>query len=112
MDITPEQRQRLEKRLDARRLDLGLTWREVALRAGVSIEAVRLLRTGPGGIRELTMRKFDKAFEWMPGSLQRFIEDGTEPQDVLSPAERQTLERYAQTVIAPEGERRRNGKSA
>lgn len=112
MDITPEVRQRLESRMDARRLDLGLTWREVAIRAGVSIEAVRLLRNGPGGVRELTLRKFDKAFEWMPGSLQRFIEGGAEPEDILSPAERETLERYAQQVIAPEGERRRNGRSA
>ena len=112
MDITPEQRQRLDSLLDARRLDLGLTWREVALRAGLSIEAVRLLRAGPGGIRELTARKFDRAFEWMPGSLQRFIEEGATPEDVLSPAERETLERYARGVVAPEPERRRNGKSA
>ena len=48
----------------------------------------------------------------MPGSLQRFIEEGATPEDVLSPAERETLERYARGVVAPEPERRRNGKSA
>ena len=46
MDITPEARQRLARYMEDRALDLGLTWREVAKRADISIETLRLLARG------------------------------------------------------------------
>ena len=113
MSITPEARQRLAALMEERRLDLELTWREVALRAGLSYESLRALRAGDeGDPQPLTMRKADKGLEWMPGSTRRILYDGGDPEDVLSPAERETLERSARGVAAPEPERRRNGKSA
>jgi hypothetical protein len=76
MLITPEQRARLDRLMNLRRLDLGLTWREVAARSGRSYEALRQLRTGPGGINELTAVQFSRALEWEPHSLLDIIEGG------------------------------------
>lgn len=97
MDITTEARQRLTEIMESRRLDLGLTWREVGLRAGVSVEAIRLLRAGPGGIRPLTMRDLDRAFGWMPGSVQKIL-DGGDPEPILTPGEESALETWGKNI--------------
>jgi hypothetical protein len=77
MGITPAARDRLDRLMDARRLDLDLTWRDVAARAGLSYEALRALRAGPGGLRTLTMRKLDRGLAWEAGSVRRVVlEDG------------------------------------
>lgn len=91
MDISPEARTRLDEYLESRRLDLGLTWREVAERAGISYEALRALRTGPGGTSARTLRKVDAALQLEPGSIQRVLAGGDavpaqEPQYRPSPA--------------------------
>jgi len=77
MPITPEQRDRLDRLMNERRLELGLTWREVAARAGRSYEALRLLRTGPGGINELTAVQFARALGWQPRSILDVLSDGS-----------------------------------
>lgn len=97
MDITPQGRQRLARYLEERALDLGLTWREVAKRADISIETLRLLRTGDEGARPLTMRAVDSALEWRPGSVQRIL-DGGEPEDLFTPEERRALRIYPHSV--------------
>lgn len=76
MDITRTNRARLDALMDERRLDLGLTWRDVAQRAGISYEAIRSLRTGTTDMRSLTLRKLDKALEWQPGSAARVLTGG------------------------------------
>lgn len=112
MDVTPEGRQRLAHLMEERRLDLQLEWKEVASRAGLVYETLRALRAGDAGApTPLTLRKVDKGLEWMPGSSQRVLEGRGDPQDVLSPAERQTLEQYGRAASSA-AERSRNGKSA
>ena len=76
MDITPEARERLDHFMNSRRLELGISWREVATRAGISYEALRALRVGPGGTADLTARKIDSALEWAPGSVARIAAGG------------------------------------
>jgi transcriptional regulator with XRE-family HTH domain len=76
MAITQEQRQRLDQVMNTRRLDLGITWRDVASRAGLSYEALRRLRTGDGGIRDLTAAKISRALEWTPGSVDAVLGGG------------------------------------
>jgi hypothetical protein len=73
VDITPARRSRLDALMNERRLSLGMTWREVARSAGVSYEAVRAVRRGPGGIAELTARQLDKALQWEPGSIAAIV---------------------------------------
>jgi hypothetical protein len=76
MDISPEARSHLDHLMDSRRLDLGLTWREVAVRAGISYEVIRGLRTDATGVRALTLRGIDAALEWEPGSAERILDGG------------------------------------
>ena len=114
MDITPEARQRLARYMEDRALDLGLTWREVAKRADISIETLRLLRAGDDGARPLTMRAVDGALEWRPGSVQRIL-DGGEPEDIFTPEERRAMSIYPHSVAEGMARReggQRNGKSA
>jgi hypothetical protein len=119
VDITPEERGRLDRLMDARRLDLGLTWREVAARGGLSYESLREIRTGPGGTRTLTMRKIDAALEWLPGSVERTLNGGEPQNDPLTYAERTGSEAFigeiregrAKVRAREEAEREgRNGK--
>ena len=76
MPITPEQRERLDEAMNKRRLDLGITWRDVASRAGLSYEALRRLRTGDGGIRDLTGAKISRALDWTPESVDAVLAGG------------------------------------
>ena len=76
MDIDPEARERLAAKMEARALDLGLNWREVALRAGLSYEIVRRLRTSSTSVRPLTLRKVDAGLGWEPGSIERILNGG------------------------------------
>lgn len=104
MDIDPEQRMRLDRLMDARRLDLGLTWREVAAFAGLSYEALREVRNGPGGTRTLTMRKIDRGLRWTPGSMERVLNGGDPENDPLTREERDggedLVERLAERYAA------------
>jgi hypothetical protein len=119
MDIDPEQRMRLDRLMDARRLDLNLTWREVAAHAGLSYEALREVRNGPGGTRTLTMRKIDKGLRWTPGSMERTLNGGEPENDPLSREERaggdalvqQISDGYAAVKRREEQERDDDGKN-
>ena len=72
MDITPEGREALRKAMEDERLDLGLTWRELAARSGgLSYETFRNARNGDAGLDELTLRKIDRAYGWPGGHAQR-----------------------------------------
>ena len=82
MDIDPGARDRLAARMEARALDLGLTWREVASRGGISYEIVRRLRTSSTSIRPLTLRKVDAGLDWEGGSAERVL-NGGEPSPVV-----------------------------
>lgn len=107
MDITPEARQRLARYLEERALYLGLTWREVAKRADISIETLRLLRAGDDGARPVTLRKVDRGLEWTPGSAARVLYEAGEPEDIFTPEERRTMLMYPGSVA--EGVARREG---
>jgi len=92
MEITRKARERLDKLMDERRLDLGFTWRYVAVRAGLSYEAIRALRTGSGGIRSLTARKLDRALQWKPGSVERVLRGGNPVMSAVTPVQRALIE--------------------
>ena len=72
-----KQHQRLDEAMERQRLALGLEWREVADRAGVSYETLRALRR-TGTANPLTKRRVEDAFGWAPGSIDAIL-DGGEP---------------------------------
>ena len=110
MPITPQSRERLYALMEERRLELGLTWREVADRAGLSYEAIRNLRTGPGGMRALSMRRLDAALEWRAGSVQALLAGGDAgPADLLSASERHAASAPAEAYRPPLAGREDNG---
>lgn len=90
MPIDPETRARLMDLMEERRLELGLTWREVVDRAGMSYEAIRNFRTGTGGMRELTRRKLSEALGWDRGMIGRVLAGETG----AAPAARDGQRRY------------------
>ena len=68
--------ERLSKLMDERRADLGLTWEQVADRAGIKYETIRAIRTGDSRGRTPTRRVISIALEWTPGSVDRILEGG------------------------------------
>lgn len=86
MDPAPrEARARLDDLMEQRRLELGLSWRDVALRAGVAYETVRAARAGDGGISPLTASGLERALGWQAGSVKRIL-DGGDPELAATPS--------------------------
>lgn len=73
MTTQPEARQRLAALMDERRLDLRLTWQEVAERGSVSLRALANARTGDSEIRPLTQRGIEAGLHWTPGSVAEIL---------------------------------------
>lgn len=63
----------LDRALDERRLALGMRWRDLADRTGLSGQALRDIRRGRSTPRELTARQLEEALGWQPGSVQRVL---------------------------------------
>jgi len=62
--------------MERRRLDLGLTWREVAEAGNISYEVIRAIRNGNGQIRPLSGRGIEVGLKWEAGSVQAILDDG------------------------------------
>ncbi|MFD3777307.1 hypothetical protein [Streptomyces sp. NPDC058612] len=69
---------RLEDAMDKQRGVIGLTWRQVAERAGISYETLRAIRKGEQAGGDVTRRKIERAIGWGPESFES-IEAGNEP---------------------------------
>ncbi|MCX4676753.1 helix-turn-helix transcriptional regulator [Streptomyces sp. NBC_01433] len=74
----PEQLSPLDGEMNARRLQLGMAWKEVATAAGISYETLRAVRKGQTSGAPLTLRKLEQALRWMQGSINR-VEQGGKP---------------------------------
>jgi len=75
MPARPAARQRLADLMERRRLDLGLTWREVAEAGNISYEVIRAIRHGNGQIRPLSKRGIEVGLHWESGSVQDVLDD-------------------------------------
>lgn len=65
--------------MNARRLQLGFSWDELAERAGLTSAGLRAIRSGRNYGRELTRRKLDGALGWEPGTLDGISQGTIEP---------------------------------
>lgn len=76
--------------MDERRGELGLTWQQVAERAGVSTET--LYRAAEGRQMRTTTRKgIERALEWEPGGVDAVL-TGQTPQPLKAPVSARSVE--------------------
>lgn len=80
--IDPEARKRLADAMDERRIELGLTWREVAQRGRISPETVRAARNGTSNIPPLTAKALEEGLAWRRGTIEALLSD----EPVAAPA--------------------------
>lgn len=71
-----ESHERLDEVMEARRLDLRMSWSEVARAAGISPQALRSIRRGDSRPSRLTARALDAALQWEPGSVEVVLAGG------------------------------------
>ncbi|MER7500505.1 helix-turn-helix transcriptional regulator [Nonomuraea pusilla] len=78
--------ERLNEAMNDRRLELRLTWKQVAATAGISVEALGAIRRGAYRPTDLTARGLDDALQWNHGTVLGFYPDderrgGRRPQE-------------------------------
>lgn len=74
----------LDAAMNARRIELGLSWDEIAAQAGVSTAFLREYRKGRKGARDLTKALLEDALKWKRGSLEELAAGGhAEPADEI-----------------------------
>ena len=76
MTTQPSARARLAGLMDERRLELRLTWQDVAERGGISLRALANARTGDAEIRPLTQAGIEGGLQWERGSVARILAGG------------------------------------
>jgi hypothetical protein len=69
-------RSRREEFMDTRRLQLRLTWNQVAELAGLHRDTLREFRAGRGEPNQLTKRGVEHALKWAQGSIDAIDSDG------------------------------------
>jgi transcriptional regulator with XRE-family HTH domain len=70
------QHERLAGAIDARRLQLGLSWVQLSEASGVSDVTLRNIRRGRSEPNALTAHKIETALGWAPGSVEALYEGG------------------------------------
>lgn len=74
--MTGSHHERLAELMDARRLELGMTWEEVASAAGIKPPTLRAIRNGTNRPSQLTKRGIERALRWAPGSVDAILAGG------------------------------------
>ncbi|MFD2421602.1 hypothetical protein [Amycolatopsis pigmentata] len=78
-------RAQLTEAMERRRVELGLTWRQIAAKSGLSIEALRSVRKERREITPPTRRALEIGLEWPRGHVTAILEsklasDEAEPE--------------------------------
>lgn len=81
---------RLEDAMKARRLELRMSWTDIAKAAAISPQALRSIRRGEYRPSALTARALDDALGWPEGTVDRILdgEDAPEQTSPMDQAER------------------------
>lgn len=66
----------LDAALDARRVELHMSWRDLTNTAGISYEALRAIRRGGRTPSLVTKRRVEDALQWAPGSIDAILDGG------------------------------------
>lgn len=75
MDKSGDTHQELYEAIDDRRVELDLTWKELAVRAGISTTTFENVRHGRLP-RKLTRRRIEDALGWTRGSINAILDGG------------------------------------
>lgn len=67
---------RLDHAIEARTIELGISYVELAARAGISDVSLRNLRKGRANFRPRNLRKLETALDWAPGSIDAVLDGG------------------------------------
>lgn len=73
--------------MDKRRIDLRMSWQQVARRAGMTTTNLTRIRTGRSAISWAAIEGLERALLWSPGSIEAFVLHGTEPEELSGDAE-------------------------
>jgi hypothetical protein len=65
--------------MKARVEELGLTWGQFALAAGISYETIRAARDDDSDMRPTTRGAIDRGLQWEAGSVTRILEENGDP---------------------------------
>lgn len=82
----PEPHERLDRAMEARRLELDMTWTDLARAANVSPQALRSIRRGEYRPSKLTAKNLDRALHWPTGTVDEIL-DGADAPSTMDAAE-------------------------
>lgn len=108
-DATHPDYARLDRAIEGRAAELGLTFVQLAERAGISDVLLRNLRKGRGNLpRPVNIRRLENALGWAPGSLVAVLEGSDPVLAAAEPAvkEGKTVEELVQLIADTEDELR------
>jgi transcriptional regulator with XRE-family HTH domain len=104
--------ERLDAAIADRRLELGLSWKEVAQAADISEATLRAIRNGANEPSALTARGIERALGWTAGSVERVLDGGapgTAPGGPTRPSPKSdALERFLARPVPTDEELRRS----
>lgn len=83
-----EEAERIDAAMDAARIDLGLTWQEIADRAGIGTSSLNRFRRGIGPRTAEMTAKIERAYRWPRGYLDAIAAGEEPPPLALDPAAR------------------------
>ena len=89
----------LDSAIEARRLDLGLSWKQLAEVAGISDVSLRNARKGRSDLNSLSKRRLEDALTWGHGSIDRVL-DGGDPAPLMLAGGENTLAELRELLTA------------
>ena len=92
MSLTTETRQRLAGRMEERRRELRLRWRDVAAAGDIALKTLHSVRTGTAGIAALTEAGIEAGLQWKPGSVRSIVAGGEPEAREPEPAPRSFID--------------------
>lgn len=74
--MPPQPHELLDQFMEDRRLELGMTWKQVSAQSGVTVEtlsALRKGRTNPANASQLTRRGIERGMKWAAGGYEEAL---------------------------------------
>jgi transcriptional regulator with XRE-family HTH domain len=96
--------ERLDEAMRQRRVQLGLSWEDIATAADITSAHLRRIRVGQYLPRDTTAAKLERAFRWSPGSIDTVLAGGEPTPLDPAPASADKERPDATEIEIPEAE--------